>query len=194
MKNHSLSIPAAITGLLLLFPSVLYAQPGFRSDVQKEYDENGNITRYDSCWSWSYSGGPFVDPDSLFTRFFRDHPWTFDSGHDHFPSFEYGDPDFDHFFSFPDSMHLIVPRFGLPDHSWEHHSPFDEPFLHGDLFEDFFEDTPFPDIEELFNEHLEKMRHYYHSHPFPDDSLRYHHPEWQSLPGEQKKSERTIDI
>ena len=164
MKTNSFSAPAIIAGLLLFFTSAVDAQPGFRSDAEIEFDENGNITRYDSCWSWSFEGGHSIDFDSIFSHFFDDHPFMFDFDLDDFPSFDYGHQDMDHFFNFPDSAHLLVPHFGSPD------------------------------LERLFDEHMDMIQRFYHSHPFPADSIRFHYPDWQSLPGRQKKSARTIDI
>ncbi|MCB0481718.1 MAG: hypothetical protein KDC83_09815 [Flavobacteriales bacterium] len=41
--------------------SIISQQPDVKIDVNKEIDEHGNITRYDSTWSWSYSGNGNVD-------------------------------------------------------------------------------------------------------------------------------------
>jgi hypothetical protein len=54
-------------------------KPKVEIKVNKVYDENGNIIRYDSVYTWSYSGGNngnvdvfTIDPDSLFNSFI---PW-----------------------------------------------------------------------------------------------------------------------
>lgn len=44
-------------------------EPKIHIDVKKEYDENGNVTRYDSTYSWTWSGGDTTGLDAQF--FFR---------------------------------------------------------------------------------------------------------------------------
>ncbi|GAB4324822.1 MAG: hypothetical protein Kow00127_17520 [Bacteroidales bacterium] len=59
---------------LLLWFTPIFAQsdtpalaPDIKIDVKKEYDDNGNLMRYDSTWSWSWQGTPADVPllDSL---------------------------------------------------------------------------------------------------------------------------------
>ena len=120
--------PIAV-GLLLFLPAYLKAQPEFKSDVQKEYDENGNITRFDSCWSWSHNGGAGFDFDTVFSRFFQH---------------SLSHPKWDNFF---DDFH------GMNRDSI-FSSPFPEPFFYGENLDDFFKDFPaFPDFDDYFREH-----------------------------------------
>lgn len=184
--------------------TILQAQPDFNSDVHKELDENGNVTRYDSCWSWSYSGGPDINFDSLFSQFFEKHPFAHNFYWDSISSMFGHSPDFDRFFNYADSAWMHTPQFGFPHHHWfRHHgrhfdsifsSPFPDPYFHGDLFRDFFEDYPFPDFDRLFEDHMEMMQRFFHQYPHPGDSIRYHQPGWQFSPGHQKKSVHTIEI
>ena len=46
-------------------------KPDIKWDVQRHFDENGNLLRYDSTYSWSWSNKNFnkTDLDSLFERF-----------------------------------------------------------------------------------------------------------------------------
>ncbi len=68
-------------------------KPKIQVKVNKVYDENGNIIRYDSTYSWSYSSGNKkgqIDVDSLMQRFM---PYF----HEHFPdalSREFSNPFF----------------------------------------------------------------------------------------------------
>ncbi len=56
------------------------AKPEERINVQKETDENGNITRYDSTYFYSYSGsGEKLNVDSLLQNFNRNFSLNFDS-------------------------------------------------------------------------------------------------------------------
>lgn len=43
-------------------------KPDVKIDVKKEYDENGNLSMYDSTYRWSWHGNsiPWIDVDSLF--------------------------------------------------------------------------------------------------------------------------------
>ncbi len=70
-------------GVLLIFSTVCKAQilndstqnstkPKVQVKVNKVYDENGNVVRYDSTYSWSYSSQSTenkIDVDSLINRF-----------------------------------------------------------------------------------------------------------------------------
>jgi hypothetical protein len=49
-------------------------KPQVKIDVQKEYDEDGNMTGYDSSWNWHWQGNSHFDihHDSIWTRF-NDH-------------------------------------------------------------------------------------------------------------------------
>jgi hypothetical protein len=161
MKSISVVLKIAFFGVIAAFAGSLQAQPGFRSDVQKEYDENGNILRYDSTWSWSDDGGSGLKIDSIFMQFFRDHPFSYEFDWDRMPNLNDTTLDFSRHFNF--------------------HPDFPEPFIN-------------EDFEKLFNEHMEMMKRYFHTYPFPGDSIRYYNPGRQSLPGQQKKSNRTIDI
>ena len=174
MKKRSFSVQAVAVFIAAISSIGLNAQPEFRSDVQKEFDENGNITRDDSTWSWSLEGGPSINFDSLFMQFLEDHPFTFEFDWDRLPSWNDSILDFGGNFNF--------------------HFDFPDPLFNEDFFRDFFQDHPFPDFEELFNRQMEMMQHYFHSYPFHGDSLRHFNPGMQSLPGQQKKSPRTIDI
>jgi hypothetical protein len=173
MKRSLLILSVFLPGLFLT-GGVLHAQPEFKSDVHKEYDEHGNLERYDSCWSWSYHDPIFRGVDSVY------------SGHTY--------PDFESFFgdrTFPDF-----------DSLFEHHQFPD--------LESFFQDHPFPDFEELFEGHpFPDFEEFFEGHPFPDfdelfehfhydrfheDSIPQNKPGWQSLPGNNKKSPRAIEI
>jgi hypothetical protein len=204
MKSISNLLKMALLGCFAFSGITLYAQPEFKSDVQKEFDEHGNIIRYDSCWSWSYHGGPDIDLDSLFNQLYEKPPFAFDFYWDSASSFFDHSPDFERFFHFADSMRMLSPHLGFPHHHWFHHpgtyfdsifsSPFPDPYFHGDLFRDFFEDDPFPDLDRLFEDHMEMMQQFFHRYPHPGDSIRYHQPGWRYSPGHQKKSVHTIEI
>ncbi len=44
-------------------------QPKVQVKVNKVYDENGNVVRYDSVYTWSYHSGNQIDVDSLMRKF-----------------------------------------------------------------------------------------------------------------------------
>ena len=111
--------------------------PG-KIEVNKKYDENGNLIQYDSTYYWSSSD---TFPDSLFNgdidsfdpgRFFSDHPFfgddffnfTFPGDSSFFDRSEAGEDLFKRFFSdrslndrsVPDSSLFSIPRIGqFPD-------------------------------------------------------------------------------
>lgn len=80
MLSH-FALHASIIGAMLFSAQVMAqdktgkskAQPDVRVKVQKEYDDQGNITRYDSTYSYSWSGDGETpcDIDSLFKGFNR---------------------------------------------------------------------------------------------------------------------------
>lgn len=195
MKSISNFLKVVFLGYFAFSGVILYAQPEFKSDVQKELDEHGNIIRYDSCWSWSFHGGPDINFDSLFNQLYEKHPFAIDFNRDSLSSFFDHNPDFERFFS---------PHFGFPYHHWfDHHgsyfdsifpSPFPDQDFHGDLFRDFLEDYPFPDFDRLFEDHMEMMQRFFQQYPHQSDSILYHQPGWRYSPGHQKKSLRTIEI
>ena len=71
--------------------------PDVHYDVKKEFDENGNLTRYDSVYTWSWTGGDttlrhFEGNDQMLKQFFGSDSFDNDSiftWHDSmFPDFE----------------------------------------------------------------------------------------------------------
>ncbi|MBN1185908.1 MAG: hypothetical protein JXB49_26745 [Bacteroidales bacterium] len=90
--------------------SLLYNVPQEKIEVNKEIDENGNIIRYDSSYSWSYYGNSYSSlnldsllggimfqfPDDEFfgmepfgNDFFRNLPFSNDTSSQFFDPFEY---------------------------------------------------------------------------------------------------------
>jgi hypothetical protein len=138
MKCRATIVAVSVLVLYVSYPENLSAQDDFKSDVYKEFDEDGNITRFDSCWSWSFRGGPGFSFDSVFSRLFSDH-WTDTGFHaGHFPMF--------------------------PDH--------------------FFRGFPFPDYEEIFMDHMERMSEFFHHFHFPMDTIPYFQPWEDAQPGD----------
>jgi hypothetical protein len=153
-------------------------QPDVKIDVRREYDENGNVSRYDSSYSFSWS----YDNDSLFQYidpgdsdyFFRE-PFDFFGN----PSFAnpFNDSLYDEFFN--DPMHGQN-LWNDPDFDFFHFSPSDSVY-------NFFH--PF-DIRSMMENHrrmMEEMHKYFEYHfpnyPMAPDSIpqnslkqRYHGP------------------
>jgi hypothetical protein len=158
--------------LLLLLPVCLQAQPEFRSDVQKEFDENGNITRFDSCWSWFYKGEQGFDFDTVFDRFFQHRYSHFNW--DHFPAINDSILDYSMYFNFPDSLSPSGPHTGFPYQ----------------LFDDF---PAFPDFENHFREYLDRMNKFLEPSPFKADTILYYQHR-RPPPVHQKNSSRPMEI
>lgn len=215
---------AAISLVAVFSASGLYAQPEFRSDAHREFDEDGNMIYFDSCWSWHHSG-PSSTFDSLFHEFLENHPFAFEFSPGHFPDSSldlspfFGLPDsiwghphpflvppsaFDPFLNFSDSAWRSGHGYDLPRQYIDSlfSRPYPGPFYHGYDPDDLYEDFPFRDFEKFFEEQMEFMKKYFREHPFPGDSIPYFSPRWQHLPngppdhppGSQKKSPRSIDI
>jgi len=96
--------------MMSVIPLMLFAQKSITTEpdvdisVNKEYDENGNIIRYDSTYSYSYSGGSYAEFDSIMKSMmpgqlhgFND-PFFSDDFMSGFPSPFGGDPFFNNFF------------------------------------------------------------------------------------------------
>jgi hypothetical protein len=130
MINRTMISTVLFALSMLLAAGQMKAQPEFRSDVQKEYDEHGNLKIYDTCWSWSYRWGKGQDIDSIMTRFFRDQSMTFKFDH---PPFHFDSAwDFSSHFDFPEQFRSFFeelpfsefhfPDIQLPDFSFPHDS------------------------------------------------------------------------
>ena len=104
-------------------------KPEIKWDVQKHYDENGNLFLFDSSYSWSWSNHNF---DSILHSFmlpedFPDSIFTMPFGHSSFPDVLFDLPDFKGFedlLPFPDSGDMFE-RFR-------------------EMFERFYNMNPFP--------------------------------------------------
>jgi hypothetical protein len=200
-RNIILAIPLLV--LSLSFSANLLAQGDVKSDVYKEYDEDGNMTRFDSTWTWSYRSGPGCSLDSVFNRLFSDH-WL-DTGF-HMGQFHlFGDSawNFYHGFWFPDSNRILEPEFMFPDHffrGFQHQlykgfhkgfsdslfsMPFRGPLFDGEEFQNFLKPFPFPDFGQIFRDHMDRMNDFFHH--FPPDSSLYHQHWNRTLPEDQDK-------
>ncbi len=164
MKNNGLNGLFAFVLMMLLShtmsaqekPEKKVRQPEIKWDVQKQLDENGNVIRYDSTYSWSWSNHDFDDNllDSLFEEYFGDFRLR-------------GNPG-----NFPDSV------FFSPFGQIQDSLPYP-----GD-FPDAFRFPGFPDPMEWFERQQEMFHRFYEMHPFLDDSLQRFRFE-QRYPGEQ---------
>lgn len=121
--------------------------PKENSTVKREYDENGNLIRFDSTYTYTWSGDTtlmkslspenFLDPFDNQFGFFQDSTYT---GHSFFD-------DFDQFFAQPfgekqDSV--FMKRFGIRPQFHNFNSPGDSLAMnHGfDNFFEFFSNNP----------------------------------------------------
>jgi hypothetical protein len=86
-----------------------HAKPKVQVKVNKVYDENGNVVRYDSVYTWSYHSGNQIDVDSLMGKFM---PYF----HQHF-----SDSLFEHFSQpvFPLSDSALMLDFFNNDHFFD---------------------------------------------------------------------------
>ena len=147
---------AGLTLLLILIPATGSAQedtekeerkPEIKWDVQKHFDENGNLLRFDSTYSWSWSNHDFTstDLDSLFEKIFGDFKFC-DS------VFGGPLPSMPHSFlfpeDFPDSLFNIL--FGS--------SPFPDAFMTPPDFEGFNDFFSFPDQDDWFEHQQEGQK------------------------------------
>jgi len=133
-------------------------QPDVQIDVRREYDENGNVNRYDSSYSFSWSYDGSMDLDSLFESLrnnFNTSPFDDDEfynrphgPHNHFRNFpwhreinpetdgdtlyEYIHPD-DSTYSFREPYDFFGDPFhGIPFNDTLFDEFFDDPFFKGD--------------------------------------------------------------
>ena len=87
------------------------SKPRVNIDVNKKYDEKGNIILYDSTYSYSWSGhGNDIDLDSVFKRFHH-HRELYNFDNDYFFPHSYIFPEFpdfkhEHFFRYADSLSI----------------------------------------------------------------------------------------
>ena len=152
----SVMILIPVSGFTQNDPEMKKRDPEIKWDVQKDYDEDGNLVWFDSTYSWSWSDFDFggAEFDSLFEDFFGD-------------------------FRFSDS--LFTSPFGSMPHSFGFRedfpdfllsNPFDFPFSFPDL-DDFFEQN-----HEMWDRQKEMLEHFYNMQPFGDDSLPHFKHRW----------------
>jgi hypothetical protein len=206
--------------LLLAMAVMVYAQEGEEEksnkpeilwNVQKEYDENGNIIRYDSSYSFYYSSPGLSNnfPDSIrqyfdfsFPDFSGDDPFMI-SPFDQFPfdeplppsgRFPHSDTESDSLFS--EFFHL---------HPFEHF--FEDPFFDQFFNDEFFKEdsiafnlhadpffSPFiPDPRDMFRKQHELMEKFFEWHNVPPDSLDFDRQYWNAPPA-RKKSLKELEI
>ncbi|MBN2349086.1 MAG: hypothetical protein JXJ22_09625 [Bacteroidales bacterium] len=160
-------------------------QPRIKTDVNREYDKNGNLTRFDSTYSYSWSSNGEI-PDSIMQQL---HNFGF---HFEFPDFEHSFPfnlnsntfpeEFgNNFFSYNDSLgsfynadsiwqnfyytnndSLIKKYFDFPEFPEFGLTPFSQQdfFEHfNDHFNEMFGD-PFRDHEKRMEELLEQFKNF----------------------------------
>jgi hypothetical protein len=173
--------------IVYLFNISLFAQekrkkePEIHIDVTTETNENGNIIRYDSTYTWSYSNMDTLWGDN---KFFRDSVFQifrhrFDTSVFNFP-FSFHFPDFPDF-NFDYSSHLDSSFWKHFDEKFFHYDPlynfdFDfEPFFPFDTLlwnngpGSFFQNEPFPDFDEFFKNYHKNMEQYFDLFlPYPD--------------------------
>jgi hypothetical protein len=86
-KKNDAAASQSLHGRLLSIADSLH-KPNYQAQVNKQYDKNGRLTRYDSTYTYSWHGrGAQLPPgsDSLLLSIFRDHAFSGDA--DPFRSF-----------------------------------------------------------------------------------------------------------
>ena len=114
--------------------------------VNKQVDKNGNITSYDSTYSWSWSSDGSIpeDIDSIFKSF-------------HNENFNFSIFNDSLFFSMPLGFNPSVLNDSIGNH---------------EFYKDFF-DEDFGNIEKFFNQHNQLIEKYFRHDPYlkiPDNS------------------------
>jgi hypothetical protein len=144
--------------IVYLFNISLFAQekrkkePEIHIDVTTETNENGNIIRYDSTYTWSYSNMDTLWGDN---KFFRDS--VFQIFRHRFDTSVFNFPFSFHFPDFPDFNFDFEPFF-----------PFDT-LLWNNGPGSFFQNEPFPDFDEFFKNYHKNMEQYFDLFlPYPD--------------------------
>ena len=155
---YSLMTMCLIINSLAQQPKQKSNSPKENSTVKREYDENGNLIRFDSTYTYSWSGDTIfmksISPENmpdLFDNqfgFFRDSTFT---GHSFFD-------EFDRFFELPFSglRDLVwMKRFGIQPQFHHFHSQGDSLAMnHGfDHFFEFFNNNP---NDSVFSNELKK--------------------------------------
>jgi hypothetical protein len=190
----SLSIICAI----LLFPVSVFSQddeleqsdnqkPEVKTETRKEFDEDGNLTRYDSLYSWQWSGTEELSDEFIkkfeknFERFQDD--WE-GFGDEFMSGFYLDDEMIEHFRDIRKDFELkFMDSLFLEDHFKKFFD--DDQFdLHGFNFNgENLEDMPFDKekmdelqkrMKDLFNgEYDERIRKFIEEHKSEIDEIRY---------------------
>ena len=166
--------------------------PDEKSTVNKEYDENGNLIKYDSTYVWQWNSDstfnfPF-DENLAFGNHFNDFFGEFDTD-SIFEKFGFSNKDwlqsfnnedfFEHFHrSFPDSA--IIQNF-----------PFKTDSTFSFHFEDHFPGNfNFPEFEEFQKQFEEQLKQ--HSYKVPEFSSPEQQEEWEKLMQKQQKEKEEL--
>jgi len=72
MKKMVMLFASVVLGLFSNAQTSVQSQPDVNIKVTTEYDESGNVIRYDSTYSYSYSGNNLSMFDSIYRNFYPD--------------------------------------------------------------------------------------------------------------------------
>jgi len=165
-------------------------KPEVRIDIQKEYDENGNIIGYDSTYKWFWSGKEIttMNFDSIFEKFHNDFDhWNGNSernhfgpfGNFHYPGGQWNDidsslyADLDHLFDegFMDRFNFNYDHFPFNDSTITSHFDFDPNGTPLEEFDQKFNMDDFLGNQELFEQlnrnqeaYMERFKEYQKEH------------------------------
>ncbi len=196
MKRLVLTVFLCISGVQVLFAQDLSDKnnPDEQIIVNKEYDENGNLTQYDSTYVQQWSS------DSTIVFPFNDH-FVFNGDIQNFMNKIFGDstiagfgiaPDFSFSpfndedfinpfnFSFPDSLMLRNFQFdydSLLNRNFSFHQPFPHHF-------------DFPDLDEIHKQMQEHLKQF--GYQTPDLKSKEQQEEWEQLMQKQQKEKEEL--
>lgn len=185
MKNLILVLLILITGFSVANAQQKQSKPEEKTIVNKEFDENGNLVKYDSTFVWSWSGDSAFQFDFPMNGFF--------SGKN-FPDFDemFADSVFANHFNHP---FFDFKQFGqqFPDSAFSQHfeffgdSAFVFPFDFGAGFDnDFFS----KDFEQLHEQLQRQMGELHSAMPrFESDQQR---KAWEELMQKQQKEKEEL--
>lgn len=174
LKKHAFSLI-----VLLLLNSCSFSQkqdnptpknqPKVHIDVNRQFDENGNVIRYDSTYSWSWSNADGNINDSLFSQFFPKSNFMFDRPF----SLLYDDSTFFKPFDFPS---------------------FQDPFFDFNLDKDMQEmlkrhQQIFQEQQEMMNKLLQQ-----HSTPSPKPKINQPQPNKNAKQTNQPQEKQGVDL
>ena len=168
-------------------------EPEYKIDVQREYDEDGNLKRYDSTYIYSWSGPGNIDLDSVMKNFKNNFDFDFLGPDMDFHSYSFDQPLFNDSTGssvLPENFHHYFHSFNFPEFKDFFHEDFFNSPGNENIMKRFFEDHQ--KMMDLIRKRFGTIPHHFEynfdSIPSPDTNP------YQNTPAEPKPKKQSMGL